>query len=375
MNRIKSIFIISIFFTFLSSLSLLTIFTSKNNIYLENEKRYSADSPVLTTESLFNGEYFSDFEKYITDRIFGRSFFVASNAYLKLLEGRAVAEDIYFCKNGYLINAPKKTDKSVLTNNLDRFNQFCLSNNLKATFVLIPSPGEVMKEILPLKNVNYGDELIINEIKKYSNLLLLNPTEILRDKFNNGEEVFYKTDHHLTSLGTFYVYEQIMKTKGRSCLGKEDFSVEKYYDFYGTTWAQSGYFLTKGDKIELWDSNADLTVSVSDGKEYSKKQNSLFYKDHLKEDDKYPVFADGNHAITKIINNKKSDKNLLIIKDSYAHCLSSFLCYEYKNIYMIDLRYFRNSVSSFIDENNIDEVMFVYGAGTLYTDTNSAWLF
>ena len=51
----------------------------------------------------------------------------------------------------------------------------------------------------------------------------------------------------------------------------------------------------------------------------------FFYRHHLSEPDKYPVFLDGNHPIERIVNHGNPDGGkLLVIKDSFAHSMVPF---------------------------------------------------
>ena len=101
----------------------------------------------------------------------------------------------------------------------------------------------------------------------------------------------------------------------------------------------------------------------------------MFYKKHLTEDDKYPVFLDGNHALTRIKNsNAPQDKKLLVIKDSYAHCMVPFLTDNYGEILMVDLRYYKYNVSDLIKNEGFNEALILYGLDNLATDTNVAFL-
>ena len=52
-------------------------------------------------------------------------------------------------------------------------------------------------------------------------------------------------------------------------------------------------------------------------------------------------------------------KTLLIIKDSFANSLAPLLTADYETIIMLDLRYFTGSAQSVIDENNVDDILFV----------------
>ena len=86
---------------------------------------------------------------------------------------------------------------------------------------------------------------------------------------------------------------------------------------------------------------------------------------------KYAIFLDNNHSLIKIVNNDINDNtNILIIKDSYANSMIPFLVNHYNNIYVIDPRYYKKSISKYINENNIDNVLILYNLGTLSSDDN-----
>ena len=59
----------------------------------------------------------------------------------------------------------------------------------------------------------------------------------------------------------------------------------------------------------------------------------------------------------------------LLFKDSFANSFLPFLINDYENIYVIDLRYFNQDVSTYIDERKIDEIMFLYNVTNLADDT------
>lgn len=71
----------------------------------------------------------------------------------------------------------------------------------------------------------------------------------------------------------------------------------------------------------------------------------MYFTDHLKEDDKYPVFIDGNHALTEITNTNAKNGTILLIKDSFSHSLAPFLAENYSKVVLVDLRYYKESVS------------------------------
>jgi len=230
--------------------------------------------------------------------------------------------------------------------------------------------GYILDDKLPKFHEEYNDEKIFSLVKEKSEIELID----LRVAFKNEKsQLYYKTDHHLTAQGSYLMYEKYCEAIGESA---KTFETKEVFDgFYGTTYSRSGLWGKKPDTIEVWkNENTDVEVIIDDATT-QKTANSLFFTEHLNEDDKYPVYLDGNHSLVTIKNKaNNSGKKLLIIKDSYAHCFTTFLYEHYSEIYMVDMRYYRKSVSSLVSENGITDVLYLYGVDNFSTDTNSAWL-
>ena len=101
----------------------------------------------------------------------------------------------------------------------------------------------------------------------------------------------------------------------------------------------------------------------------------MFFKENLKVADKYPVFLNGNQGYVKIENPTAKGGTLLVVRDSFGQNFVPFLAHNYKEIYMIDLRYYRNSLAAIGQTAKIDEVLFIYGIDTLLTDSSTSYLF
>ena len=90
--------------------------------------------------------------------------------------------------------------------------------------------------------------------------------------------------------------------------------------------------------------------------------------------DKYAVFFGGNYPVARIKSNGVNTEKVLIIKDSYANSLVPFLADQYREIHMLDLRYYHESVSEYIRENGIERVIFINNVDFISTDNNFLWL-
>ena len=90
----------------------------------------------------------------------------------------------------------------------------------------------------------------------------------------------------------------------------------------------------------------------------------------LKNKDKYEVFFGGNHARVDISTPMEEKKNLLLFKDSYANCFIPFLIPYYRNIIVIDPRYFYDDIESLISDNEITDILFLYNVNTFLGDNS-----
>ncbi len=86
--------------------------------------------------------------------------------------------------------------------------------------------------------------------------------------------------------------------------------------------------------------------------------------------DKYSLFLDNLHPLIEITNETAvSDRELVLVKDSYANSMVPFLVHHYKKIYVFDTRYYKQGVSEFIREHkNVSDVLVLYNMNTLDGD-------
>lgn len=384
MKKLKNWLNIAVFGVFTLSMTALLLFTPDRE-FSDNEKRYLARRPTVGLSAFLNGELQTGLEDWSEDQFPLRNGYVGLNAYWTLASGRNAVQDIYYCKDGYLINAPKAQDLKTFQTNLNNFDSFSGQIAIPSELVLVPSTGYLKEDLLPAGHLPYLDDDAfqaandaLTNITFYDSREAFTAARYTKDTgvpfYLDGEELpfCYRTDHHLTAAGNAVLYRAYCRAHE---LKPVDHVFTSHDGFYGTTWSGSGYWGVQPDTIETWDGPEHVTVTITDSGEEPVVSNSVFFPAHLEDMDKYPVYLDGNHTLVKIENpDATEDSTLLIVKDSYAHCFTAMLAEHYQTIYMIDLRYYRDAVSTFIEANGVDRLLYFYGVDTLLTDTNSAWL-
>lgn len=361
-NKTKSKLIIGIFLFFIFGIGILYVFMPKND-FSETEKRYLSNFPKLSIKTLVSGDFASDFEEFLADQMPFRNAFVSINSYFQLLKGDNGSNGVYLGADGWLIEKPFDRDNR-FDLNISRIKRFADDCSAPCAIAAIPSKGYIYADKLPRNSLEYQDSEYLQRLRSECNNMkvidLFAPMLAEKDK-----QLFYKTDHHWTSDGAYLAYLEICKAFGLESAAESEFSVETANGFYGTSYSTSLYTITKPDTVKLMRSkknNGNAEVIINDGND--EKYDNMFFTDALETGDKYVVFLNGNHSLVKIKTGNEGG-NLLIIKDSFAHCLAPFLAESYANIIMVDLRYYKKPISALISENNISQVLFVYGIENL----------
>lgn len=109
--------------------------------------------------------------------------------------------------------------------------------------------------------------------------------------------------------------------------------------------------------------------------EEQKKTASLYQSDKLEGYDKYAFFLGGNSPILRIKTTASTDKTLLVVKDSYANCFLPFLIPHYKEIVVVDPRYYYDDIYDEMSSKGISEVLFLYNANTFFKDNSISGIF
>ena len=258
-----------VFVAFIGVMLILFLVLPKRDFSVP-EKRYLEKAPAFTLSSFFKTEdkessFQTHFESFIEDHTAGRDFWVELSAYYNLILGNNGAKGVYHGKDGYLINDPTETEK--FSRNLgfiEEFAEHIARMKVPVTVAVAPSTGYVCEDKLPDLHYTYHDDELFAEMQDtFKTAEFVDLREPLKTAYNDGNQVFYRTDHHWTSFGAFTAYQALSKSLGYTPNDKSAYEVTSYEGFYGTTYSTSGYWLTKPDDIEIWDTPTTKSTSAS----------------------------------------------------------------------------------------------------------------
>lgn len=372
----KSKYIISVIFVAFIGIFAVLFWVLPKSDFSPKEKRYLQGFPEISVQSLTDGTFETDFENYINDHMVLRDVFMGVNSYSNIAVLNNGSDGVYKCSDGYLINEPA-TD-SRLDLNLSVTADFKDKTGIDTTVMIVPSTGYIMDDKLPLVHKNYNDDRYYNRIESFCQKNGLSFVD-LRDTFNshkNSTQIYYKTDHHWTTVGAYLAYQSLCEKWGIDVKERNGYIVEKTPDFYGTTYNTSGFWLNESDTIEVWKNrdNHSTCEITANGKTTAYK--SMFFPKQLEGADKYTVFLNGNNPVTTVKNpDNKGKEKLLVIKDSFSHCLAPFLSEKFSQITLVDMRYYKKSVSEeIVKKDKFDKVLICMSMDNFLEDKDFAFL-
>ena len=371
--KIPKIIMVVLFAGILIILPLLTFITlpSEPTPFSENENRYLAAFPEASAKTYLNEKFMTGFEDWFSDRFFGREEWIRVKNSTERLIGKTEVNGI-FTGDDRMIQIWKGYDSDFIDKNLAAIDSFAAKNpDIPVYFLLAPTAQEIYSGTMPsTAPIGSQSELYEHCKEQLTNCRSINVFNML--KKHSEEYIYYRTDHHWTSLGAYYAYYEAAKAMGLKPFELSQFDIEHASsDFRGTLFSKTLDTGVTPDIIDYYhikDAGYGLTLTVNTGSEIT-KQDSLYFRDYLNVKDKYSSFMGPNSPLMTVETGIEGP-SLLIFKDSYAHSFIPFLANHYSKITVLDMRLNNMSVSSVVDISEYDSVLVLYNAITFSEDKN-----
>lgn len=357
-----------IFLAFIGAFFILNLVLPDRQ-FSEQENRYLQMRPEFSFKSLFSGDYTSKFETYTTDQFTFRDEWITLKAASELALGKQENNDVHLCENGTLIEGFKRPENSVLDSNMSALNTLVGNTDAKVYFALIPDKSDLYSSLLPKNVPNDSEKEVIDYCYGQSNATNVDIYSAL--SAHTDEYIFYRTDHHWTSLGAYYGLSALAESMGLPCPALDSYTDRHVVseEFYGTTWSSSGFSWVDPDTMEIF-VNAPEGLKVTSYPQGSPVEGKLYDFSFLEKKDKYSMFMGGNCPMHVIETGNEDKPSLLILRDSYTDSLIPFLLDDFSEIHVLDLRYYRASLKAYIEQNNFDNVLVCYSVSNFCSDSN-----
>jgi hypothetical protein len=359
---------------FIVSLVLVTVLNLviPDRKFSDQENRMLTQKPHLTWAGIQSGSFMKEFENYYADQFFARDAWISIKLGLERASGKRESNGVFLGKKGHLLEKPNEPDWDGVQKNMQAVSEFAANHSgLSTTFCMVPNAFSVQSQYLPKDAPvrSQAEDLAKIQSMAGDSVRFVDLTGALKQ--HASEYIYYKTDHHWTSLGARYGFEALAGTLGIDQPAADYDVYTVAADFQGTLASKSGYHGTD-DTVTVYQPKGGEQEYIVEYADTGAKTTSVYSSEALKQKDKYQVFFGGNHTRITISTTVANDKNLLVIKDSFANCFVPFLLPYYQTITVVDPRYYYDSIDTLIENNSITDVLFLYNANTFVQDNSLA---
>ena len=371
--RYPVLLVFSLFFAGLFALDLLT----PDRAYSELENTTLSQRPALTqfTAKGLNN-YFTAYTKYVKDQVAGRDQWISLQSVVEttLLQkqqngGILLGKDHMMFPRTYGLLA---TEDRTLPKNTQALTQLCQRYPGKVEVLLAPSAAEVYPEKVPanaplLDQNPYLDQLAAAVQAAGGRFVDVRQTL----EAHKSEYIYYRTDHHWTSLGAYYAYQQLCDTLGLTPFDTAAHTALTAQGFYGTHYSKARTWNAVPDVITYYDLPNTLTVwnVTAPGQPTQGQTSGLYDTDKLAAYDKYAMFLHGNNGLSRVEGSGEGKiLRILVIKDSYANCFVPYLTANYAQIDVVDFRNYNYGLDQLITDNGYDQILVLYSFDSFKSD-------
>ena len=364
---------------------LILFLLSPDRTFSERENRSLRTLPIFTLSKLTSGVYAVEMNDYFADQFPFRDFWVGEKGGAELLLGKGENNGVLLGSNGQL--ARRLFDARLASGETRTDTDVFDPSHLRASMEGIRRAGEAID--VPFSVLFTGRTIDVASSSfsyptDFSDLLyqgvldfsagdvdVIDTISFFKECHQNGESVYYKTDHHWTTRGAYYAYCEVMRSFGM----ENEILPQSYFtptvvskSFYGSAWSRAGMSFVLPDEMELWlaEDEGDYEI-VADGKVL----DGFYQYDHLTKKDQYSVFLDGVHDVVTVKRRDSAARpTLLLLKDSFANSLAPFLARHF-DLVLLNLSSSRNDyteLSCFVKLYGADRALLVYTLENVITD-------
>ena len=345
---------------FLALATALCCFGEKQS-FSESERRQLADFPQLSVKTIASGKFMSEFENYAQDQFPFRDSMrgLKSFAVLKLFNQQD--NNGLFLYHGHIIKQDYPINYDMLENAASKlgkiYDSYLKDSDCQVYFSIVPDKNNFVPASKGMLKADFDSiEEYMTEKLGYMEYIDIEPLLTLSD--------YYRTDSHWKQESIDDVAQALAQAMGSQVLS--------YYEYHSADSPFKGVYagqLALGiepDRIS-YASSAMIDNCIVTSYDTGKAVSVPFYDfAALEGRDAYEFFLNGADALLVIENpNAKSDRELVIFRDSFTSSLAPLLLETYSKITLVDTRYVQTAMlGHFLDFTNQD-VLFIYSTGLL----------
>lgn len=298
-----------------------------------SERRPLAQLPAITQQSLLSGQWMKDFETYSLDQFPLRDSFrtLKSLSHYYVLN-QSDNNDIYLA-DGYAAKLEYPLSRPSVEHALERFENLYQTylQGMDVTAAIVPDKGCYLAQENGYPALDYG--LLCQRMEQgmpWATFVDLWDTLDVQD--------YYRTDTHWRQEQILEAAQRLCQALGATQPVREDYTVTQLErPFYGVYYGQAALPM-KPETMYILESPLLDACTVYDHE--TGKTGKIYDMAKLESRDLYDVYLSGPKALLTIENpNAKSDRELIVFRDSFGSAMIPLLVQEYATVTVVDIRY------------------------------------
>ncbi len=229
----------------------------------------------------------------------------------------------------------------------------------------------------PTASAFYAPEKYSNSIKSHTTFFGGIRDNLVNVKFvdtlaalssHTDEYIYYRTDFHWTGLAGYYAAEALAEVAGTPFDDLSTYTENVTQNcFKGALVRYASVLGNDPDDVYWYVPSREYTVTyynVSGNLSNPKTGMSLFSSANG-----YTKFMYGDAYTAHIKSNVGNGRKLLIFKNSYGNALAPYVLSSYDEVYVADIREFKQNAKTFIQDHGITDVCFAMSSHALAGST------
>lgn len=337
--------------------------------YSELENMFLAKPPSISLSGILDSSasgFAQKYEQYTNEQFLFRDGWISLKSLSESALFKVENNGIVYGSDGFLFDKLTELDDKRRVRNLSILEDFArLYPDLPKTLLVAPSAYAMLPDKLPV-GLQVVDQLA--GLQSLAQQLVpagwgyVDVATGMREADVQQQALYYRTDHHWTTLGAYVAYAQYCLQRGMEPVAYQPTVATR--KFYGTHFSKSKRVGAKPDTIEYCALPVDAVLIEG------APVQGLYDFAKLETRDKYAMFLYGNNGVTVIENAQAERGTVVILKDSYANCFASFLTQHYKKVVVVDLRFLKNPLSELLAAQQPEELLLVYNYKNVVTDSD-----
>lgn len=334
MNKIKNYTTVILFCLLIFGFCAAFIFLPKSDMS-KSERRKLARFPETTTESVLSGDFFEKLESYLLDHFPLREEFRSINAAVRTKALLQSDVNGLWISDGSIFKYESDLKEAQVEYGAEIINKVCdeYLDGMNIYYSVIPDKNYYAADdgLHPKFDYNGMLDILGENVKKAKYIDIFDTLEL---------DVYYKTDTHWSQDKIFPTVYRLAEAMGISeyLTPEEAYETKELGPFYGVYYGQAA-LSTAPDKLYYMTSNNTENAVVLGLDETA--ETTVYALDKFDGMDGYDIFLSGAQSVLTIeCPGARTDRELIIFRDSYGSSIAPLFTGAYSKITLIDLRYY-----------------------------------